>query len=73
MISKGFVFKANSDDFNLIKKIIEYGSNEGSSISEEWQNLSKLRMDGSNIMIDFSALQLGDIYEEAKEFLDVLV
>lgn len=30
-------------------------------------------MDGSNIMIDFSALQLGDIYEEAKEFLDVLV
>ncbi len=28
-------------------------------------------MDGSNIMIDFSALQLGDIYEEAKEFLEV--
>jgi hypothetical protein len=30
-----------------------------------------LRMDGSNIMIDFSALQLGDIYEEAKELLEV--
>ena len=35
-------------------------------ISEEWQSLSKLRMEGNIIMIDFSALQLGDIYEEAK-------
>jgi hypothetical protein len=34
------------------------------NISEEWCKLSGLKIDGGNIFIDFSALQLGEIHLE---------
>lgn len=70
LISKGFLVKANPEDAALIKKIKEYSAGPGSAIGPEWQQLAELKMDGSHIMIDFSALQLGEIYQEAKELLE---
>lgn len=70
LISKGFLFKANPDDSALIKKIKQYSAGPGSAIGPEWQQLAELRMDGNQVMIDFSALQLGEIYQEAKELLE---
>jgi len=64
LISKGFIFKASLNDFNLITKIKEFSDEEGVNISEEWCKLSGLKIDGGNIFIDFSALQLGEIHLE---------
>ena len=58
LVNKGFEYKATAEELGLIVKIKEF-CEDGMGMSEEWKKLSGLRVEGSTIYVDSSALQIG--------------
>ena len=64
LVTKGFEYKATAEELALIVKIKEFCLNAEPQMSEEWNKLSGLRVEGNTILIDSEALQIDESGED---------